>query len=607
MKFLSTIKAKITGALLVFALLFCAIFISTLVITSRGKFDALIVNIAGRQRMLSQKMTKESLAYVFLTQSDKIKKESIQKAITLFDLSLTALTDGGSTFSDSEMKNSVTLPSIKDTSTRDQLIQVKELWDSFKKKITGLIDSKSTDNLEIEKLLALNSDLLREMDKAVGMLQKNSEQKANSMIYIQIIGLVLFTFFCYLLIATISRNLGKPVSQMVTALENISNGDLTTQIESRGDDEISYLGMYINKLMESLSVILKKVKDSSHGVASSTDEIAMGSDDLARRTSEEAASITQTSATLEELTSIVKQNKTNSEEIGASLESFNQEIQSRNELMTNVTTTMSEIHESSRKIDAIVNVINDISFQTNLLALNAAVEAARAGEAGRGFAVVASEVRNLAQKTAESSKTIQSIVSQNVESTERGMELVKKTTDFFTTITRVMQDIVARIEQITDGSKQQATGVEQINIAVSQLENDINQNASLVEELSATARAMKGNSDELLSQVDRFNIDLNKKAAQKASQAKKSQPASKSEKKATETKPAKSESQHSKKAEVKTDTGKKTSPSKPETTKKTETPPAASKSQSTSDTKKAAGKEPVDDFFSSDEEGFEEF
>jgi aerotaxis receptor len=192
--------------------------------------------------------------------------------------------------------------------------------------------------------------------------------------------------------------------------------------------------------------------------------------------------------------------------VSSRLESFRTKVESNRNLMNNVTETMNIISESSRKIDSIINVINDISFQTNLLALNAAVEAARAGEAGRGFAVVASEVRNLAQKTAESSKTIQEIVSQNVESTKKGMGLVKETSRFFAEIVDMVMELVTMINEITSGSREQSTGIEQINSAIIQLEDVISQNSALVEQLSATSKTMKGNAGQLEDLVNRFVI-----------------------------------------------------------------------------------------------------
>jgi methyl-accepting chemotaxis protein len=300
----------------------------------------------------------------------------------------------------------------------------------------------------------------------------------------------------------------KPLVNASDIMEELSEGegDLTLRLEVKTNDEVGKLSGNFNRFMEKLRHIVEKVKESSDDINNGTREISAGSEDLSTRTSEQAASITETSTTLEGFTNIVKVNTDNSEEVRSKLENFNADLQTKQDLMNNVTSTMKEIEDSSKKIDNIITVINDISFQTNLLALNAAVEAARAGEAGRGFAVVAAEVRNLAQKTAESSKTIQDIVTKNVASTKKGMELVKETSEFFTAIMKIMDEMVQKINQITDGSREQSTGVEQINQAIMQLENVISQNAALVEELSATSKSMSTNTHQLNELVNKFKL-----------------------------------------------------------------------------------------------------
>ncbi|MGE5342315.1 MAG: methyl-accepting chemotaxis protein [Candidatus Omnitrophota bacterium] len=504
MNIFKTIKSKLIASLLVFAVIFIAIFAVSVLVSAGDEMDSTLLNIAGRQRLLSQKILKETIVYVTFPDSAMVKKETILSSMELFEKTGAALVNGGETFR-LDMKSKVVLPAPK-AEARAQFIEAQDSWFGFKRTLMGVINARQNDPQTIQKILNEGDKLLLILNGNARYFENDSQAKLARLIYLQLFGLTIFVIISMVLLVIINRSLGKPVANMVNVFEQVANGDLTSEIQTAGSDEISQLGTSFNKVLKNLGGIIRMVKNSTDQVNLSINEITASSSDLATRTNEEAASITQTSATLEELTAIVKQNKTNAEEIGFSLVSFNQEIQSRNELMINVTDTMQDIHESGKKIDAIVNVINDISFQTNLLALNAAVEAARAGEAGRGFAVVASEVRNLAQKTAESSKTIQSIVSQNVESTERGMELVRQTADFFSTIMKVMQDIVNRIEQITDSSRQQASGVEQINTAVAQLENVINQNAALVEELSSTTKGMRANYTELGKLVGQFTL-----------------------------------------------------------------------------------------------------
>ncbi|MGE5344289.1 MAG: methyl-accepting chemotaxis protein [Candidatus Omnitrophota bacterium] len=335
-------------------------------------------------------------------------------------------------------------------------------------------------------------------------LEAATSKISYSMLLISVIALALIGILSSLMIS----RMVKPLIDASNLMAELSagEGDLTLRLNVNTEDEIGKLGGNFNSFIEKLGDIVSLVKDSSGEIYNGTKEISAGSEDLSTRTSEQAASITETSTTLEGFTSIVKINTENSEEVRKKLENFNADLQTKKDLMVNVTSTMKAIEDSSKKIDNIITVINDISFQTNLLALNAAVEAARAGEAGRGFAVVAAEVRNLAQKTAESSKTIQEIVTKNVESTKKGMLLVNETSEFFSAIMNIMGEMVTKINQITNGSKEQSTGVEQINQAIIQLENVINQNAALVEELSATSKNMSTNTRQLNELVNRFKL-----------------------------------------------------------------------------------------------------
>lgn len=357
--------------------------------------------------------------------------------------------------------------------------------------------------------LVVNPDNKEVLGLLVLAISEESMRDALSSIRVAILvggllALILIGAGAYLLIDKLLKPL-RSANRLMGELSQ-GQGDLRTRLEVKTMDEVGELSENFNRFMGALVEIITQVKDASHQLMGATDEISSGSADLALRTNEQAASITETSTTLEGFTTIIGKNRDNSEAVSARLEAFRAKVVSNRELMNNVTGTMGVIRESSQQIDNIITVINDISFQTNLLALNAAVEAARAGDAGRGFAVVASEVRNLAQKTAESSKSIQEIVSQNVESTRKGMDLVKETSHFFAEIVELVMQLVGMINEITSGSREQSAGIEQINSAIIQLEDVISQNSALVEQLSATSKTMKGNAGQLEDLVDRFVI-----------------------------------------------------------------------------------------------------
>jgi methyl-accepting chemotaxis protein len=318
---------------------------------------------------------------------------------------------------------------------------------------------------------------------------------------ISILVLILVTVSCYFFI---NKRVSTPLIHLKKELPKLAQGDFSFRIDYQSSDEIGELSKSIDSTVQSLSELIDRVKGSSTQIFDSTENIKNASENLAARTNEQASSITETSATMEEFTSTVQQNTENSIEADAMLTEFNNNVQEKNELIKNVTTTMTAIFDSSKQIDNIIKVINDISFQTNLLALNAAVEAARAGDAGRGFAVVASEVRNLAQKTAESSKSIQEIVENNVLSTQKGMELVQDTSEFFEKIVTDIQGTVDKVNEITHASREQNTGIEQINTSISYMDEASSFNADLVRQLADTAKSVKSNAIQLQELVERF-------------------------------------------------------------------------------------------------------
>ncbi len=321
--------------------------------------------------------------------------------------------------------------------------------------------------------------------------------------------LLIFTLIIVVFGFALTRSIMIPLHAMLERAYDLAvdEVDMTRRLPVDSHDEFGELAGWFNKFLDRLHQLVMKVKQSGQKLHMNTEAIRQGSENLAARTSEQAASITETSNTLEQFTSAIQDNTENSAEADMMLQDFNAEMQEKSGLINNVTQTMTEIYDSSQQIDDIIRVINDISFQTNLLALNAAVEAARAGDAGRGFAVVAAEVRNLAQKTAESSKSIRQIVLRNVESTQKGMKLVEDTSTFFRDIVGVMGDIVTKISNITNVSREQATSITQISQTISNMEHVITENANLVQKLSNAGREVENNAEVLQTLTVQFKVN----------------------------------------------------------------------------------------------------
>ena len=305
-----------------------------------------------------------------------------------------------------------------------------------------------------------------------------------------------------------SRALQSAVQETQDVVSSAKDGDLTRRIGLDGKSgEIRDLCGGVNSLVDNLAAVVGQIKESAQAINTAAREISSGNADLSARTEQQAASLEETASSMEELTSTVKQNAENARQanqlaIGAA------DVASRGgQVVSEVVTTMSAIHGSSKKIVDIISVIDGIAFQTNILALNAAVEAARAGEQGRGFAVVAAEVRSLAQRSAGAAKEIKTLINDSVEKVGNGTMLVEQAG-------KTMQEIVTSVKRVTDimgeitaASQEQSSGIEQINQAVTQMDETTQQNAALVEEVSASARALEEQSTAQVATVREFVLD----------------------------------------------------------------------------------------------------
>ncbi|MGJ8668576.1 MAG: methyl-accepting chemotaxis protein, partial [Oceanococcus sp.] len=296
-------------------------------------------------------------------------------------------------------------------------------------------------------------------------------------------------------------------NDVIRVLGSLAQGDLTQRIDAEYQGTFAELKTNVNATIDSLTDMVVSIKAASDDINSGASDISAGSEDLSSRTEEQAASLEETASSMEELTSTVKQNADNAKQanqlaIGAS------DVASKGGVVVgDVVTRMSEITESSKKIEDIISVIEGIAFQTNILALNAAVEAARAGEQGRGFAVVASEVRSLAQRSSGAAKEIKQLISDSVERIEDGSKLVEQAGSTMEEIVNSVKRVTDIMAEISAASQEQSSGIEQVNQTIAQMDDATQQNAALVEESSASARAMLDQGGQLAKQVLRFRLE----------------------------------------------------------------------------------------------------
>ena len=305
----------------------------------------------------------------------------------------------------------------------------------------------------------------------------------------------------------VSRSITRPLGQAVEAAQNVAAGDLRTSIEVRSDDETGQLLQALKDMTGSLQNIVAQVRGGAETIAVASSEIAQGNQDLSHRTEQQAGAIEETASSMEEITSIVQQNADNAILANRLAISACDVAVRGGQVVEQVVGTMASISDSSRKIVDIISVIDGIAFQTNILALNAAVEAARAGEQGRGFAVVAGEVRNLAHRSASAAKEIKALIGDSVERVEAGNRLVDEAGATMGEILTSVRSVMDIIGEISTASAEQGAGIAQVNVAVSEMDSVIQQNAALVEQAAAAAQSLRDQTLALNQVVSVFKLE----------------------------------------------------------------------------------------------------
>jgi len=411
------------------------------------------------------------------------------------------------------------VPSEQGAAIRAKIDQAKKLSrEASNKMLEQIHQNKDVDAVAtlLKEVMPLTQSWLDALHENIALQKKHNEEDFSDaqaayktgqleLGFSLLLAIAISIAISWFLSRSIIRQLGAEPVEVVNMANRVASGDLTQVIALRPGDQNSV--MYAMRQMQSnLIKIVLNVRDGSESVASASTQIAQGNADLSVRTEQQASALEETAASMEELGSTVNRNADNSRQANVLVQAASNMANQNGSVLKQLVSTMQEIEQSSKMIGNIIGLIDGIAFQTNILALNAAVEAARAGEQGRGFAVVASEVRSLAGRSAEAAKEIKALVKASVDRVESGSALVSQAGTS-------MQEVVTEITRVTEmmgdiaaSSVEQSAGVSQIGEAVTQMDHVTQQNAALVEEMSAAAQSLKAQAHELVEAVRIFKL-----------------------------------------------------------------------------------------------------
>ena len=296
------------------------------------------------------------------------------------------------------------------------------------------------------------------------------------------------------------------VDALAKGLAHLSDGDLNYRIATPFVSHLDRLREDFNNSIGKLNEVLTTVGQNARAIDAGASEIRQSADDLAQRTEQQAASVEETAAALEQVTTTVKDSARRAEEVGRLVNRTRGNAEQSGIVVGDAVNAMHGIEQSSAEISKIIGVIDQIAFQTNLLALNAGVEAARAGEAGKGFAVVAQEVRDLAQRSANAAKEIKALINTSASQVETGVALVGNAGLALATIVAEVQEINGHIDAIVVASREQSTGLQEINTAINTIDQGTQQNAAMVEEQTAASHGLAAEADELKRLLAQFAL-----------------------------------------------------------------------------------------------------
>jgi len=505
------------GFFLVPLIMFAATYFSS----QQQKADGLVINLAGRQRMLTQKVSKESLTLIRQLEAGDLKMSALTRKALLnttevFDTTLKALINSGPAPLTLKLNGARAMLPAATGNAVVQLSQVMRHWQPFKKALEDV--AKNGPKGDISYILKNNTTLLASMNKAVGIMQTQAESKVRALFVTQLICLVIGIGVIVVSYFFTKANIIRPIIKAVEFADLLAQGDLTCQIASSQKDEIGTLTQALSKMNHNFNSIIRDIAKSVATLASSSadmdsvaSQLLKGSDNTVSRSNTVAAASEEMSANVESIAAAMEEASVNVKSVASSAQEMSENL---NEVSANTNKAaditrdavakteqasqqIDDLGKSAKEISMVTETIKAISDKTNLLALNATIEAARAGESGKGFAVVANEIKDLAAQTAEATEDIGKKLHNVQASTSDTVVKIAEVTEVINQVSHIVHTITQAVQEQNDTTTEISENVSQASLGLDEISTNISQTSQAVGEVAAEISEVNEGANEI--------------------------------------------------------------------------------------------------------------